>query len=384
MPNSPFIRSLVDDELHDRLSRRRHGSIESQRPDAFGNSPTDTFLERTGKGLKRAGRQMFEMTGIPNVLNFGKDVVDGNYGSAAMRAPFVALDAVGLKAMRAARPQGKADGIPETFKLPDGEEVVAEPIPAIAKARENYLRSTGNQVVPTRVSEFSTGRAARIANDFTALKDDISAPGVAESYKALADETRAQYRALLDQGIRFKFMQPDGKGGYIDPYGKSPAMGYKSLRDSGALEIYPTTLDTFGTQNKAALDHPMLQPSGESFDGQPALMNDLFRAVHDAYGHFGPGNPFFRARGEDAAFQLHATMYSPEALKTAGTELRGQNSWLNYGPHGEHNRKASAADTIFADQKAGIMPEWTRTEGLAETAPTNVPFMLLGPREEER
>jgi len=47
------------------------------------------------------------------------------------------------------------------------------------------------------------------------------------------------------------------------------------------------------------------------------------------------------------------------------SETRGQNSWVNYGPNGEANRTASAEDTKFADQKVGLMPEWTWTEGIA-------------------
>jgi hypothetical protein len=47
-------------------------------------------------------------------------------------------------------------------------------------------------------------------------------------------------------------------------------------------------------------------------------------------------------------------------------ETRGQNSWVNYGPHGENNRKASAADTTYAPQKIGLMPEWTHQEGASD------------------
>jgi hypothetical protein len=56
-------------------------------------------------------------------------------------------------------------------------------------------------------------------------------------------------------------------------------------------------------------------------------------------------------------------MYSPEALPAAAGELRGQNSWVNYGPYGETNRLASPADTIYADQKTGLMSPWTWLEG---------------------
>lgn len=44
-------------------------------------------------------------------------------------------------------------------------------------------------------------------------------------------------------------------------------------------------------------------------------------------------------------------------------ETRGQNSWVNYGPHGEANRTASSGTTVFADQKTGLLPDWVVSEG---------------------
>lgn len=88
------------------------------------------------------------------------------------------------------------------------------------------------------------------------------------------------------------------------------------------------------------------------------MANDLFRIVHDYFGHLKEGYGF-RAAGEDNAWRSHASMYSDLARPAMTTETRGQNSWVNYGPHGEKNRTASAADTVYADQKVGLMPEWT-------------------------
>ena len=61
-------------------------------------------------------------------------------------------------------------------------------------------------------------------------------------------------------------------------------------------------------------------------------------------------------------------MYSPAAKRAMTSETRGQNSWLNFGPYAEQNRTALGADTgFFADQKAGLMPEWaTEPEGMPE------------------
>ena len=71
----------------------------------------------------------------------------------------------------------------------------------------------------------------------------------------------------------------------------------------------------------------------------------------------------FRAEGEENAWRSHAAMYSPLARGAMTSETRGQNSWVNFGPYAAANKHASAADTHYADQKIGLMPKWTRTEG---------------------
>ena len=144
------------------------------------------------------------------------------------------------------------------------------------------------------------------------------------------------------------------------------------MRDRGQLHVFPT-LEGFGSgvrlTREQIANNPLLQDAGVRFAGQPATVNDVFRAVHDAFGHNGPGNPFFRAPGEERAWGHHSLMYSPAARPAMTTETRGQNSWLNYGPFGEQNRTANAADTVYADQKIGVLPEFAWTEGLPPFKP---------------
>jgi hypothetical protein len=137
----------------------------------------------------------------------------------------------------------------------------------------------------------------------------------------------------------------------------------------------------------------MLEPTGLKWPDQKGVMhdvtaNDLFRAVHDAFGHGLEGSGF-RARGEENAWQAHVRLFTGPAVAAITSETRGQNSWLNFnsnllkdvvGPEkakslhpdnwetitvGEHNRNAKLDDTIFAEQKTGLMPKWTWTEGLS-------------------
>ena len=116
-----------------------------------------------------------------------------------------------------------------------------------------------------------------------------------------------------------------------------------------------------------AIANPLLRDTGLDWPDQngemrPVLANDLFRAVHDAFGH-GLEGAGFRARGEENAWQAHVRLFTGPAVGAITSETRGQNSWLNYGPYGEKNRNAAVEDTVFAEQKTGLMPEWTWTEG---------------------
>ena len=103
----------------------------------------------------------------------------------------------------------------------------------------------------------------------------------------------------------------------------------------------------------------MLANSGEHWNGQPATVNDIFRAVHDYYGHAKEGVGF-RADGEENAWRSHATMFSPLARLALTNETRGQKKWLIYGSHGEKNRSATTGKYNVCRSKNG------RDAGLGE------------------
>jgi len=134
-------------------------------------------------------------------------------------------------------------------------------------------------------------------------------------------------------------------------------------------EFDPKFFITSDGRRASETSNPMLEDTGLQWPDQNGEMhkvtaNDLFRAVYDAFGH-GLEGAGFRARGEENAWQAHARLFTGPAVAAITTETRGQNSWLNYGPYGEQNRKAKVQDTIFAEQKTGLMPEWTWTENVA-------------------
>lgn len=257
---------------------------------------------------------------------------------------------------RLAAPAGYAapGGRPSTFRIPSGE-FEARPISAIEQATRDYLNARGIDTTPiAQYPKQDPERARLIASAYDMMAHAPNDPAVRRAYDALIQETLDQYNALKGAGIDFKFLRE----GMDDPYARSPAMGYQDLIENGRLWVFPTD---FGFGTSAAFDpstNPLLTRVGRIGDKSDAVANDAFRAVHDAFGHFGPGNPFFRAPGEERAWLEHSRMYSPEARGAMTSETRGQNSWLNFGPYAERNRTALGADTVFADQKTGLLDPW--------------------------
>ena len=214
---------------------------------------------------------------------------------------------------------------------------------------------------PTKYAKVDPGRAKRIAAAYEAMPDNPDDPLTKASYAALAKETMAQYQAAKAAGFKAEFWHPSKQE---DPYLASPRLAVEDVRNNHHMWVYPTYAG-YGSGEITDEDvqkNPMLQGTGEHWNGIPVTVNDVFRAIHDYYGHAKEGVGF-RADGEENAWRAHASMFSPLARMAMTSETRGQNSWLNYGPHGEANRGARTEDTVFAPQKVGVMPDWVHHEG---------------------
>lgn len=271
-------------------------------------------------------------------------------------------------AMAGAIPALKLAGdLPQVGKALEGLPATAVgPNAAAQQAALDYMASTGRAYEPpTKYAAVNPGRASQIADAYDAMKHAPDDPEVRRAYDALVNETMQQWDQIKKTGLKVDFIDP-AKG---DPYGK-PSDALRDIQDNNHLWVFPTEGGFGGSASKDVdiTGNPLLQPAGE-INGRPVVANDIFRIVHDYFGHAQNGVGF-RAGGEENAFLDHAAMFSPEARRALATETRGQNSWVNFGPFGEQNRVANGADTQYAPQKTGLLPEWVSDPASAAPVPT--------------
>jgi hypothetical protein len=209
---------------------------------------------------------------------------------------------------------------------PKEDDMTITPVPFARDAIHAYARACGNPVPDVDFSRVvaKPARARAIALAY------MAAPSIDRAalpyWEHLRSEIRTQYDLLTRDRDR------GGVGVTVTLCRSEPYPGVTDmladLRENRRLKVYATG----GPGN----EHPLLTP----------VENDMFRAIHDAFGHAAAGRGF-DADGEEAAWLHHALTFSPPARKALATELRGQNSALNSYYRG----------TQFAEQKVVVLPE---------------------------
>jgi hypothetical protein len=174
----------------------------------------------------------------------------------------------------------------------------------------------------------------------------------------------AQWQAIKATGLKVDWIAP----GQTDPYADTPRSAERDVSENNHWWGFPTD-EGFGS-DPTLKNNPMLADSGEVIGGRPAKINDVFRIVHDMFGHIANGNGFSPS-GEENAWRSHYAMFSDAARPAMTTETRGQSEWVNFGPHGASNRAAlyganavssntGGAGVIYAPQKIGLLPDWAQ------------------------
>lgn len=165
------------------------------------------------------------------------------------------------------------------------------------------------------------------------------------------------YRAMHDEvGRQFDFLtKATSKGGMgvsaevtpHDPYGGGNP--HNIITDAAA---------------DASRGHMSALATDTTGSGEQVLdrdTNDMFRVVHDYFGHLGAMRGIDR-HGEEAAYQSHASMFSPAARPALANETRMQNSYLNSkGSFPEGNNQGGYTGKLspaqFGENRAGLEKE---------------------------
>lgn len=264
--------------------------------------------------------------------------------------------------------EGQPEVKPQT-ELPEvtvkaGKRLFNEPNPETKVIATEYKQAKGIDTPEgAPITKLDENKSKSIADAYDAMENNPNDPEVKAAYEAMAKETKEQYDAITNAGVKFEIYEGEG-----EPYKNSEEM-IKDVRDNKHLFVLSTEKD-FGQNpitDQQRNDNPLLRDSGaKDINGKPLLMNDVFRGVHDFFGHTERGNSF-GAVGEENAWDVHARMFTPLARRAMTTETRGQNSWVNFGKQmrnedGSIKKKGdpgylSPTERAFAEQKIGLLPE---------------------------
>lgn len=263
----------------------------------------------------------------------------------------------GVRDVQAERPAGASPIVSPTptiqpaYRASSIEELKAQaarldPTNWIRTGAQTFAQGLGRDINTTRylTPDF---RATEIADAFQAMKHNPSDPAVAATYDSLKRDIQQQWDyATQKMGVTFEPWNKEGQ-----PYQNSAEM----VNDVKANKhLY------FFQGGDMTADHPLAEKEGD------LTYNDKLRAVHDLFGHAMEGFQF-GPRGEENAWNAHAQMFSPESLPALTSETKGQNSWVNFGPHMRDAQGnlvqqgqpgwLSPAQRPFAEQKAGLLPD---------------------------
>src|SRR5579859_7443764 len=244
--------------------------------------------------------------------------------------------------------KNKLSKVPGAVEIATPKNVKAE---SIAKGADDFNTLHGRAPVEHTNEPVDVELGKKTADEYEKMQHNPHDPAVVSSYDALKRGIENQWDYATNE-MGFKF-EPSKE----DPYENSRQM-QEDVQNNKHLYFY-------STENLPS-DHPMAE-----VDPKTGLTyNQMFRAVHDLFGHAANGNQF-GPRGERNAYLEHAQMFSPEAIPALTSETHGQNSWNNFGSHlrtesGEIPKKGEEGyiapkDRPFAEQKAGILPSKVQT-----------------------
>lgn len=211
----------------------------------------------------------------------------------------------------------------------------------------------------TYTGKMSSNVGMGIADMYNDLEHKPNNKLVKAAYRQLEKELINQF-AYTIKHEKIEFEPYTGKG---EPYSNS----FEMLKDIHNNHMYFFKTESGFGEEKHNEGNVMLNKSGFKIDDYELLINDIFRIVHDIFGHAMNGYGFGPI-GEDKAWFTHLKMFSPLAATALSMETRGQNCWVNFGKHlrdgnnelyeKDDSNYLNPSERPFAEQKMNILPSF--------------------------
>lgn len=240
---------------------------------------------------------------------------------------------------------------------------------SIHELAESYMKNEYDESYNPVFTDISPIQAMRIADSFLTGKQYTQA--TLQAYDCFITELVSQWEYVIKSGLHIEPYTGTG-----EPYESSAAL-FADVNDNNHMYFFLTDRG-FGN-GESVEAHPLLQLSGynliDSNDERVQLCyNDIFRIVHDFFGHCIYGFQFGLI-GETHAWQSHLAMFHTRGARLALTnETQGQTCFYQAGPHLRRNDGSLPVRTDsdfvpysarpFAEQRVQLLPRRI-FEGLA-------------------
>jgi len=166
-----------------------------------------------------------------------------------------------------------------------------------------------------------------------------------DCYNVFKAELKQQAQMLFSFGYTSELVEED-------PYDGVEGV-VRSIRDQQHLSVLSTQ-----AAGSFPGDHPLCkQSSFVGSNGNALLYNDLFRWVHDMFGHghLGADNAPFTLVGEWRSWRMHRQMFSDKAKGALAAETIAQISWMESAPPFDGDPRP-VSDRPFPKQKVVSVP----------------------------
>lgn len=185
----------------------------------------------------------------------------------------------------------------------------ADPVPTLSEGAAAWARRIGKTHNAEQFKGIGVGPGYHAI--YPIVNQQISSPSqvdpeLLKSYESLRGQVRDQFAYLTSP------KEQGGLGINVEVTQENPYETPHQLRED---VIKNNRLKVLSTESTG---------SHSFFTNEE---NDMFRAVHDAFGHLAIGRNFSR-EGEEAAYGSHSKMFTDDALPALVSETRAQNSYL--------------------------------------------------------